>query len=205
MKNFNEYLTESAKTYPFRIKVAGELPENFNKSLKGLLEKFSCKKLSTGSKTPIQETPLDFPQLKNLEVSIFEAELCYPTTTPELTNYISSALKLPLTHLKVKSPFDPTEEYQDEMQEIEKEKKEALLNQDYEKSPKENQGQVGQKRAMSLIKELSKIKHGGEQYKGVNDELLAAKASPKSQTNTSTDQAEGTVSPVGSKKTAKGQ
>lgn len=202
MKNFNEYLTESAKTYPFRIKVAGDLPENFSKNLKSMLEKFSCKKLSTASKTPIQEVPLDFPELKNMEVSIFEAELCYPTTTAELTNYISTGLAVPQSHLKIRSPFEPTEEYQEDMQEVEKEKREALLNQDYEKSPKESQAQVGQKRAMNLIKELSKIKHGGEQYKGVNDELLATKAAPKSQPTNTSDNAEGTVSPVGSKKTS---
>lgn len=199
MKTFNEYITESAKTYPFRIKVAGELPENFNKHLKGLLEKFSCKKLSAGSKTPIQEMPLDFPELKNMEVSIFEAELCYPTTTAELTNYVSTSLKIPQTHLKIKSPFDPTEEYQEDMKEVEKEKTEALLNQDYEKSPKENQSLVGQKRAMNLIKELSKVKHSGEQYKGVNDELLAPKSLPRSQTTASKEAEETTLSPIGSR------
>ncbi len=34
MKTFKEYLTENKKAYPFRIKVAGELPEGFAKKVK---------------------------------------------------------------------------------------------------------------------------------------------------------------------------
>jgi hypothetical protein len=34
MKTFKEYLTESKKVYNFKIKVAGDLPEDFEKNLK---------------------------------------------------------------------------------------------------------------------------------------------------------------------------
>ena len=34
MKTFKEYLAEAVKTYQARIKIAGELPENFESKLK---------------------------------------------------------------------------------------------------------------------------------------------------------------------------
>ena len=40
MKSFKEYLTESKKTYDFRIKIAGDLPEGADKMMKTALEKF---------------------------------------------------------------------------------------------------------------------------------------------------------------------
>ena len=81
MKSFTEFLTESKKTYPFKIGVAGDLPENFVDMLETCLEKYNLSNLSTGKKTPIQERPLDFPQLENMEVTYFEAEVNYPTTS----------------------------------------------------------------------------------------------------------------------------
>ena len=39
MKTLKDYLSESKKAYSFKIKVAGELPENFQDTLKKSLEK----------------------------------------------------------------------------------------------------------------------------------------------------------------------
>ena len=38
MKSFTEYLTESKKTYKFKIGVANELPEGFSENLKTYLD-----------------------------------------------------------------------------------------------------------------------------------------------------------------------
>ena len=89
MKTFNEFLTESQKTYKFKIRVAGELPEGFVEHAKISLEKFDLVNLTTGKTIPISEKPLDFPQLKNMEVHNFEAEVKYPTTTANITNLLS--------------------------------------------------------------------------------------------------------------------
>ena len=40
MKTFKEYLAEAVKTYMARIKVAGELPENFETNLKNYMTKY---------------------------------------------------------------------------------------------------------------------------------------------------------------------
>ena len=64
MKSFKEYLTESKKTYDFRIKIAGDLPEGADSMMKTALEKYGVENYKKLSKTMVQEHPLDFPQLK---------------------------------------------------------------------------------------------------------------------------------------------
>jgi len=87
MKTFKEYLAESKKSYPFRLKVAGELPENFVKELKDCIGKANPAIIEK-SKTPIQATPLDFPELSNVEVHTFEVVCEYPITAPELAEHV---------------------------------------------------------------------------------------------------------------------
>ena len=74
MKTFVEYLTEAKKTYKFKFGVAGELPEGFIDSCESCLQKFGLINMTPGKKTPIQERPLDFPKLQNVETTYFEAE-----------------------------------------------------------------------------------------------------------------------------------
>jgi hypothetical protein len=112
MKSFKEYLTESKKTYTFRVKVAGECTSEHEDKLKKMLERFSVASFKKSGKTPIQSLPLDFPQLKNVDVSIYEVTLEYPTTTHELHEYISSNLGKTRQHVVVRSPNEPIEEYQ---------------------------------------------------------------------------------------------
>lgn len=112
MKSFTEYLTESKKTYTFRVKVAGECTTEHETKLKGILERFSVSSFKKTGKTPIQSFPLDFPQLKNIDVSVFEVTLEYPTTQHELHEYISSNLGKTRQHVVVRTPHEPIEEYQ---------------------------------------------------------------------------------------------
>jgi hypothetical protein len=75
MKTFTQILTESKKTYQFKIGLAGEMPEGFQDKLETVLQKFDVIKMSNGKKTPIQERPLDFPQLQNMEVTNYSASI----------------------------------------------------------------------------------------------------------------------------------
>ena len=93
MKSFKEHLTESKKKYDFRIKIAGEMTTEQEDSMKRLLGRFTVDNTLSGfkkSKTPIQALPLDFPQVKNCEVNIYEVVLDYPTTQFELTEYLAA-------------------------------------------------------------------------------------------------------------------
>lgn len=88
MKTFKEYLSESKKVWSFRIKVAGDLPEGFQTTVKDRLQRFGVTRFEKSSQSPIQKTALDFPQLQNVEVAVFEVETAYPTTPPELINLV---------------------------------------------------------------------------------------------------------------------
>ena len=106
MKTFKEYLTENKKVYPFRIKVAGSLPEGFAGKVKEYLG--YCKaNLVEKSKTPIQSQPLDFPDLSNIEVHVFEVVCEYPTTAPQIVERIKCLV--PESHLRVRNGGDPAE------------------------------------------------------------------------------------------------
>ena len=75
MKNFTEYLTESVKQYPFRVKIAGTVTAEKEEAMKGLLGRYTVsEKLEKVKKstTPVQALPLDFPQVRNCEVNIYE-------------------------------------------------------------------------------------------------------------------------------------
>jgi len=109
---FKKYLAEAAKQYDFIIKVAGGLDENFEDSLEVALKKFDVANLSAGKKTPIQNVPLDFPDLTNTEVTVFETTLNYPTTQQELRAYLSDVLNTQMDFIRVRKPGEPYEEYQ---------------------------------------------------------------------------------------------
>ncbi len=112
MRSFKEYLTESVKKYDFRIKVAQECNTESETKMKGLLERFSVAEFSKKGKTPIQQLPLDFPKIKNAEVSIYEVTLSYPTTANELHKYLTAEMGINENYMVVRSPLEPTEEYQ---------------------------------------------------------------------------------------------
>jgi hypothetical protein len=108
MKTFKEYLTESKKSYNFKIKVAGNLPESFQENLKSVLERCKVSKLEKLSTTPIQASPLDFPAMENCEVHVFEVMCEYPITSPEIAVDIKS-LGIDESAFRVRGSGEPGE------------------------------------------------------------------------------------------------
>lgn len=155
MKTFTQYLSESTKKYDFRVKVAGEFTTEQESSLKSLLSKYSVSGFKKTGTTPIQTLPLDFPQVKNCEVNIYEVSLDYPTTQQELTEYLSSSLGVGKSHLVVRSPFEHTEEYQHN----DPKREGALLNDpDYkEAGSPQFEDYYGDKYNTGFVKELNDI------------------------------------------------
>ena len=150
MKTFAQFLTESEKTYKFFIRVAGEVPEGFVDTMENNLNKYEVVKLSTGKRTPIIEKPMDFPQLQNMEVTHFEAEVKYPTTAHVLEQYLVANCSVPHSHLIVRGEFDPVERQQSETTD---EPYEAKLTTE-DMGGDSAQGEVGGARVMDLLKEL---------------------------------------------------
>lgn len=195
MKSFKEYLIESKQTYEFKIKVVGDQDQDAAEKIKSALERFNVESLSEGKRTPIQETQADFPTHKNVNVTIFDAVLAYPVTGLQIQNLVAEALNLSHSCIRVRTLKEQEEE---EINHAHDEKSgKALLGTDYENA--DNQDMVGDKHVMSLLKELSKTKHQGEQYKGINDQILAKNPPSEKSTTVKVDKTVSKVSAVGSK------
>lgn len=135
MKSLNEYLTESRKTYAFRIKVAGPLAEDFAEKVKTRLGKYGCEKFEKAGTSPIQASSIEFPNLTNVEVTVFETECCYPVTAPEIAVLVSEATGMTESCFKVRNVTDPYES-QPQTTEITPSGKAFLNDANYSEAPK---------------------------------------------------------------------
>lgn len=150
MKKFADYLTESKKTYQFKIGVAGDLPEGFDEKIKLAMEKFSIVNLAKGKKTPIQERPLDFPNLTNTEVTYWDVELGYPTTDLVIKEYLGQVCSVHESKIVVRTPGSPIEREENKKENA---VYEPLLTNE-ELGGETAQNSVGNSRIMELLKEL---------------------------------------------------
>ena len=158
MSTFKDYLTESTKSYDYKIKIAGEPKDIDKNALETALQKFDLSKMSAGKSTPIMTLPLDFPRLSNESVTIFDVTTNYPESPRVMQEYLSDILRIPLTHIVVKKPGEPSEQYQSEMQ-IAKtsEYKSKLQDIEYSDLAKIKPEDLHSTQAnMSLLKELMK-------------------------------------------------
>lgn len=199
MKSFTEYLMESKeeKKYSFKIKIAGDLPENCEDVMETALQKYQVAKFAKTKTTPIQAKLPDFPTMENVQVTVFDVDLEYPTTSQVLVNYMAEQTGLPLECIRVRSPLEEAESELNLAHADEKDGK-AMLTQDYTKE--NNQNIVGDKGVSNFLKELAKARKDTEptQYKGVNDAILAKKA-PKEKSQEQAKPVAG-KSPIGSAK-----
>tara|TARA_B100000900_G_scaffold393660_1_gene390357 strand:+ start:379 stop:975 length:597 start_codon:yes stop_codon:yes gene_type:complete len=158
MSTFKDYLTESAKSYDYKIKVAGTLADDFASKLESALAKFEVANMSAGKKTPIMTLPLDFPALSNEQVTIFDVTTNYPASSNVMKEYLSDILRVPATHMVVRKPGEPTEQYQDDMQVAKKsEYQNKLLDLEMKDAPKVKGEEFHSTKAnMGLLKELLK-------------------------------------------------
>lgn len=187
MKTFKEYLMESKKTFPFKVKVAGEVTAEQETVLKSLLEKFKIVEFSKAGKTPVQALPLDFPRVQNAEVNVWEVILEYPVTAHELVNYLGNGLRINEQFIVVKNPNEPSEGYQ-----LPPETREGALltDSEYKEAPNANFADYyGDKYNASFVKAL-------------NDDLKAKREArgekiPSADTaQTTNDLTQGTASPI---------
>ena len=84
MKPFAKYLTESEKTYNYRIKMVGEVPSTFVKELEGKLAQFDVVKMSKIKTAPVRKEIPDFPAFPNQPMSIVDVEFRYPAIEPQI-------------------------------------------------------------------------------------------------------------------------
>ena len=179
MKTLKEYITESfnAKKYQFKVKIAGEVGDEHEKTIKSLLEKYGVENFAKNSTTPIQSLPLDFPKLRNTSVNIYDVTLAYPATPFELHEYLCSGARLAADNVVVRSPFEPTEEYQLPTEE----RKTALLTDpNYKELPKvKHSDYYGTKFNQTMLKELAKLSKERAKTQGIKIPTEGPKSTPE--------------------------
>ena len=84
MKNFQQYLAESERTYNYRIKIVGDVAPDFIKQLEERLKQFEVVKISKPKTTPVQLKPADFPKHSNDSVTSMDVEFRYPAIEPQI-------------------------------------------------------------------------------------------------------------------------
>ena len=177
MSTFTQYLTEAAKSYDYKVKVAGALDKAFASRMETALQKFELAKLSAGKKTPIQSMPLDFPMLSNEEVTIFDVTTNYPVSVNVLKEYLADYMNINASLIVVRKPGEPTEEYQDQMADAGKSEfanKIADIEMKFQDNAPNQKVKAddlsGDKYNMSLMRELLKTKSNkGEIEKGTDN------------------------------------
>jgi hypothetical protein len=129
MKNFQEYLAESQRTYNYRIKIVGDVEPGFIKALEEKLKQFDPVKITAVKKTPIQLKPADFPAHANESVNSMECEFRYPAIEPQIQQI---ARLLGLDENRIRLLTSAHEESLDvEREKIEEENKDLLTDTDY--------------------------------------------------------------------------
>jgi len=129
MKPFAKYLAESEKTYNYRIKIVGDVPNTFVKELEGKLTQFDIVKISKPKTTPVRKEIPDFPAFPNQPMSIVDVEFRYPAIEPQIKQLAQLLGMDPNRILMNTLPYE--ESMNDESRKIGTENKNLLDKPDY--------------------------------------------------------------------------
>jgi len=141
MKSFAKYLAESERTYDYRIKLCGRIPDEQVRDLKSKLDQFDPVKMGEVKVTPIQKILTDFPNNQNDAVTMFDVSFRYPAIEPQIKQLYQLMGGNP--NLVVMQTQDYVDGLVDEADRVETENKDLLANTDY---PKNNKVQDGLKK-----------------------------------------------------------
>ena len=161
-KSFAGYVAESKTEYIYTVKFAvPDMTDEMVDKLEAGLLRYDLKKASAFRKTPIQENPLDFPNVHNVPVFISDIELGYPASLDFLRVHIANLLTISPQMVAVYSENDPrqieTDLFVDRTSPKYKEKYKTRLGSDYEEIPGEGEG-YGDKYNITFLKELEKVR-----------------------------------------------
>jgi hypothetical protein len=158
-KSFTSYVAETKAEYKYVLKFAvHEMTDSMIDMLEACLKKYDLKSASSFRKTPIQESPLDFPNVKNTPVFICDLVLGYPGSLDFLRTYVCNSMGISPQQLAVYSENDPrqieTDLYLDRNSPEFKKKYKTRLGSD----PEETETvPYGEKYNTSFLQELQKV------------------------------------------------
>ena len=129
MKNFQQYLAESERTYNYRIKFVGDTEPGFLKGLEDKLKQFDIVKISGAKTTPVQSKPADFPQFENDRVTHVDVEFRYPAIEPQIQQLAQLLGFNPNRIRMLTVPYEDS--MAEEKEKVEDENKDLLTDTDY--------------------------------------------------------------------------
>lgn len=197
MKNFKDYLTESTRTYSFRVRLAdcdcnGELMDRVEQALAA----YKLSDITKPKSMPIARCN-EFYKLGPVGRHQFEVTTAYPANPPQIQQAIHNSTGVPLSHIYVVNPLADDQELSSEAPPEHTDSGKALLaDPDLKQDDANAQDHVGLKKVDSFLKELEKTRGTMTQYKGVNDDILAKSEPKEKAAKTSSDAAQNNRSPV---------
>ena len=162
-KSFVSYVAETKSAYNYVLKFAvHDMTDNMVDCLEACLKKYDLNKASAFRKTPIQESPLDFPNVKNTPVYICDISMGYPGSLDYLRTYICNSMGISPALLAVYSECDPrqieTDLYVDRTSPEYKKKYKARLGTAYEEVGEGNPALYGEQYNIGFLQELEKVR-----------------------------------------------
>ena len=159
-KSFVSYVAETKTEYNYVLKFAvHDMTDKMIDCLETCLKKYELKTASAFKKTPIQESPLDFPNVKNTAVYICKITMGYPASLDFLKIYVCNSLGISPALLAVYSECDPrqieTDLYVDRTSPEYKAKYKTRLGSEYE--DKEHPA-YGAEYNIGFLQELEKVR-----------------------------------------------
>jgi len=159
-KTFAGYVAEAKTEFKYVLKFAvSEMTDSMIDVLEASLSRYDLKKASSFRKTPIQESPLDFPNVKNMPVHICDVTMGYPASLDFLRNYICNQMGIAEACVAVYSENDPrqieTDLYIDRSSPEYKQKYKTRLGSDPEETG--DKSLYGETYNTGFLQELAKV------------------------------------------------
>ena len=187
MKSFTAYLTESKKTYTFKVRMACDVTNEVKTKVKQALEAYKVEQITDVKRLPIQESPL-FPNMGPVEVNMFDVTVGYPCNDDQVRNAIAECGCCAAAAIRVTPANSPFEAVMDGKEVSNPDHEVVLDTPEMKAAPAD--GIAGEARITSLMKELMDARA----YE--NPTAEGGKTKPAETTN---DIKQGVTSPVGSK------
>jgi hypothetical protein len=113
MQKFVDYYNANKKQFKYTIKIAhNDLSADDASVLEQYLERYNLVEFRPFSKTPIQQSPIDFPNVRDVEVYITDIKVEYPITPDAMHREISSSMGINEQNIAVYSEHDPRKQYE---------------------------------------------------------------------------------------------
>ena len=129
MKNFQQYLAESERTYNYRIKIVGDVDSGWLKQLEEKCKQFDIVSFGKSKTTPVQLAPADFPKHANDSVTSVDVEFRYPAIEPQIKQLAQLLFLDPNRIIMLTTPFENSMDV--EREKVEDENKDLLTDTDY--------------------------------------------------------------------------